>query len=161
MKTGTSFLLETITFYVWHTGSPVRYYRSLSNLQVSAGISSVTASPNPFIPTGTNAAEITVEAEPGQAGLKLYFGRIRYWRTAMAAVTLPLTETATPASTPPPGTLLLLLGLTLRYASMTPTPSPSTIRQTTNRRQQDRSSSQAYLQFPVHQLLLLPEEATL
>ena len=51
----------------------------------------MTASPNPFIPTGTNAAEITVEAAPGQTGLKLFFGTY-YWRNSSGSYHLPLTE---------------------------------------------------------------------
>ena len=40
-------------------------------VQVSAGVTSVTASPNPFVPTGSNSTTITVQATPGQTGLTL------------------------------------------------------------------------------------------
>ena len=35
----------------------------------SVGVTSVTASPNPFVPTGSNSTTITVQAAPGQTGL--------------------------------------------------------------------------------------------
>ena len=39
--------------------------------------------------------EITVEAAPGQTGLKLFFGTY-YWRNSSGSYHLPLTETSTP-----------------------------------------------------------------
>ncbi|HAR34832.1 MAG TPA: hypothetical protein DCR95_12320, partial [Desulfobacter sp.] len=48
----------------------------------SIAVEGLSIEPEHFIPTGTNAAEITVEAEPGQEGLKLYFSgnSYSYWR---------------------------------------------------------------------------------
>ena len=83
---------------VWHTGSPGRY-NPTTQVQVSAGLSSVTGSPNPFTPTGANAATITVQATPGQTGLAVRIAQESYWYWIWwygpgCTQNLPLTETA-------------------------------------------------------------------
>jgi flagellar hook assembly protein FlgD len=86
----------TYTVQVWHTGAPARYapYCSAS---LTLGASSITASPNPFTPTGTNAATITVEATPGQTGLAVAFMNPWSWvYDSNWNPYLPLTETSTP-----------------------------------------------------------------
>ena len=96
-ESGNTVPIGDYSLFVWHTGSPARYYRT-GGVEVSAGITSVTVTPNPFAPTGTNAAEITIEAEPGQTGLKVSFSgpSYAYWRDESGSSYLPLTETATP-----------------------------------------------------------------
>src|SRR3990172_3966699 len=60
---------------------------------------SVSASPDPFVPTGTNATTITVQATPGQTGLKARvehnYNSSWYWRYE-GDLWIPLTETSTP-----------------------------------------------------------------
>jgi flagellar hook assembly protein FlgD len=82
---------------VWHTGSSAPYVQN-ANVQVATAISSVAASQSAFTPTGTNEATITVEATPGQTGLKISFhspnwsamyDKDWHWQR-------PLTETSTP-----------------------------------------------------------------
>ena len=89
----------TYYIYVYHTGTPVRYYRT-SSVQVTPGVTSISASVNPFIPTGTNTATITVESAPGQTGLSLrfYSGLFSHswWRDSSGNIDKPLTETAAP-----------------------------------------------------------------
>ena len=69
-------------------------------MQVSAGVTSVTASPNPFVPTGSNSTTITVQATPGQTGLTcaaVHAGQRQYRllvRPRLQLRTLPLTETS-------------------------------------------------------------------
>ena len=46
----------------------------------SITVEGLSIEPEHFIPTGTNAAEIPFEAEPGQEGLKLYFSGTTTWR---------------------------------------------------------------------------------
>jgi len=87
--------VETYRIYVWHTGSPVRYYPT-DYLDVTGVISSVIASPDPFAPTGTNATVITVEGTPGQTGLNLRFYKSGWWCDSTGSYDLPLTETSTP-----------------------------------------------------------------
>ena len=46
---------------IWHVGSPARYYPT-ATAQISSGVASITAAPNPFTPTGTNVVSFTLEA---------------------------------------------------------------------------------------------------
>ena len=82
---------------IWHTGSPAPYYQRWNGVQVSVGTSSITASPDPFNPTGTNTSVITVEAAPGQTDLSLrFYIYSTWWRGPEGTYSLPLTETSTP-----------------------------------------------------------------
>jgi flagellar hook assembly protein FlgD/pimeloyl-ACP methyl ester carboxylesterase len=63
----------TYNVAVFAVGGAYRYGRSTS-VQLSIGVSSVSASPNPFVPTGSNATTITVEGTPGQIGMTVGFG---------------------------------------------------------------------------------------
>ena len=93
-ETGNIVSVETYRIYVWHTGSPVRY-NPTDYLDVTGVISSVTASPDPFSPTGTNATVITVEGSSGQTGLSLRFYRSgSWWIDSTGSYYLPLTETS-------------------------------------------------------------------
>jgi flagellar hook assembly protein FlgD len=95
-ESGNIVPVETYRIYVWHTGSPVRYYPT-DYLDVTDIISSVIASPDPFSPTGTNATVITMEGTPGQTGLSLrFYGSGTYWCDASGSRDLLLAETSTP-----------------------------------------------------------------
>jgi flagellar hook assembly protein FlgD len=98
---GTVVPLGLYYLEVWHTDSSARYMPETS-VQVSVGVSSVTASPSTFTPIGTNAATITVQATPGQTGLKVRFynGNLYpyYWYGSNKSYDLPLTETSTPGT---------------------------------------------------------------
>ncbi|MDD4273818.1 MAG: FlgD immunoglobulin-like domain containing protein [Desulfobacter postgatei] len=123
----------------------------------SITVEGLSIEPEHFIPTGTNAAEIKVEAEPGQEGLKLHFSgnSYSYWLNSSGNSYLPLTETSTPQeSTPPPGTLSLTTTIPLRSWGTGPTPSTFMIRQITPLQQRDSSPSPVYPQPLVHQHLL-------
>ena len=64
---------------------------------MSAGVTSVTASPNPFTPTGSNSTTVTVQATPGQTGLvaALSLRGLHLLARARASLpSLPLTETS-------------------------------------------------------------------
>ena len=65
-----------------HVGSTVRYSPS-STVQVSVGTTAIVSSENPFKPTGTTSTVVTVNAAPGQSGLRLQFYIYdQYWRGA-------------------------------------------------------------------------------
>ena len=88
---------------VGHVGSPAPYYPR-PTVQVSAGVTSVTASPNPFAPTGSNSTTLTVNATPGQTGLNVYVyvrvsGNTIYWYGPGCTFYTPLTETSPGAYT--------------------------------------------------------------
>ena len=87
----------TYSVQTLHVGSPVRYYPTAS-FQISVGTSAVTSLLNPFTPTGANSTLITVNAEPGQEGLKVRFyqSSSNYWVGPDGSQYLPLIETGTP-----------------------------------------------------------------
>ena len=64
-------------------------------------ISGLSVFPATFTPTGTNAATITVQSTPGQAGTKVRFYSNNYpyyWYDSNGSYDLPLTETSTPGT---------------------------------------------------------------
>jgi len=53
---------------IYNTDSGIRYYPT-SSIVVSVAVFSISASPDPFVPTGSNEVTITVRADPFQSGL--------------------------------------------------------------------------------------------
>ncbi|WP_318557046.1 Ig-like domain-containing protein [Geobacter anodireducens] len=95
-ESGNLVPLGSYEIQVFNTGSSARYNASTS-VQVSVGVSSITVNPNPYTPTGTNLAVITVEATPGQVGMYINVDSSYYnWRYWSGKPKLVLTETATP-----------------------------------------------------------------
>jgi len=86
-----SYYLEAV-----HTESTVPYYPRYTTVQISVGTSAIASSENPFKPTGANSTVITVNAVPGQTGLKLRFSGASTWYDSVGSQYLPLTETSTP-----------------------------------------------------------------
>ncbi len=79
-------------------GRSVRYH-PVASLSISAGISTITATPDPFLPTGLNNTKITIKGPPGQKGLALRFyteAFPHWWKNARGGYDLPLTETSIP-----------------------------------------------------------------
>ncbi|MDO8586315.1 MAG: FlgD immunoglobulin-like domain containing protein [Armatimonadota bacterium] len=70
---------------VWHTVTGKQYYPT-ATLHVLPGVTSVTATPNPFTPTGANAVTFDVIANPDQGYL--------YLRIAPLGTVLTASETA-------------------------------------------------------------------
>jgi len=61
---GAPVSIASYSVQVWHVGGSARYYRQ-RRLQVSAGVTSVTASPNPFAPTGSNSTTVHGASDAG------------------------------------------------------------------------------------------------
>ena len=60
---------NTYRLKIYHEGSDVKYYLETS-VVVNVAVFSISAAPDPFVPTGANMATLAVRADPLQTGLK-------------------------------------------------------------------------------------------